>query len=536
MPPLVDRTGVISSRSRSAAQRYRQVCGDGILQMQCFCLANVVFCNSATMQSIHWGFPSVSSLEVNANPISGLSTREHVVATKFAKGLTYREIGEALFISPMTVRTHLSVIYQKLGVHSKLELASLLAVQGEQTTAAAMPNGTDRTGPTIIAVLPFDNLGSDVRWARLADGLSADIIVDLSRYADLAVISRKTMLAFKGNCDTLLIGRKLNADYLLEGLQATEKQIRISVQLVDGVSGASLWAERYERPMDDLFAVQDSVSENVINVLASCGGKLAKLRLDVARRKPPTSLGAYDCYLLGVEQHNLYIPAANAEAIRLLSRAVELDPGLARAWMELGFAYSIQGSNAYCDNATEALERFRDCAEKALSLDPGDSIARQCVGDLCACDGDFGRAIEENNRALAIAPNDGDTLALVAGSRALVAGDPHEGYQLIQRALRINALAPAWYYSMLGRVTFVMDRYAECIAAFRRAPEMPSTLMFLAMAYATIGETAEVTKLNQRLAKEFPQFTPEAYITAYPVTNPIALAAIRQGAQRAGLN
>ncbi len=410
---------------------------------------------------------------------------------------------------------------------------------GTQEAVQAFTNGISNanSGPPIIAVLPFENLGSDKRWIRLADGLSADIIVDLARYSDLAVVARQTMLAFKGQrYDLRSIGRELNADYLLEGsLQATRNQVRISVQLVDARSGADLWAERYEKPIGDLFAIQDSVTENVVNVLACCCGKLAHLRRVEARRKPPASLGAYDYYLLGVEQLNLYTPASNAEAIRLLSHAVALDPVLARAWSTLGFAYAVQGSNAFNDDPSVSLEQFRFCAEKALSLDPGDSAARQGTGDLRACKGDFDGAIKENTRALAAAPNDGDTLALVAGSRALAAGDPQEGYLLINRALSINALAPSWYFSMLGRVTFVIGNYQECIAAFRRAPEMPSTLMFLAMAHAMLDEMGEAAALAYRLAREYPGFTTEKFVAGYPVTNPPALAAVRQGAKRAGL-
>ena len=192
-------------------------------------------------------------------------------------------------------------------------------------------------------MIPFDNLSGDERWTRLADGLSADIIVDLARYRDLAVIARQTMLAYKGRRDDVRsIGRELNADYVIEGtLQADGQRVRICVQLVDAGTGVDLWTARYDRLAEDLFAMQDSVTENVINVLATCHGKLANLRRDAARRKPPASLQAYDCYLLGLEQKHLFTRASNKEAIRLLARAVELDPGLARAWTALALAHAV---------------------------------------------------------------------------------------------------------------------------------------------------------------------------------------------------
>ena len=473
--------------------------------------------------------------ELRANSAGELSIREHDVATKFVAGMTYREIGEALFIAPTTVRTHLSAIYQKLGVHNKMALANALIDQRPASTTITAP---DELGPPIIAVLPFDNLDTGESWSRLADGLTADLIVDLGRYSDLAVISRYTMLALKGRDDPRSIGRDLRADYLIEGsLQAvSDDRLRVSVQLVDARSGAGVWSARYDKPAADLFAVQESVTGNVINVLAGCCGKLANLRRDIVRRKPPSSMTAYDCYLLGVEQLNFYSRSSTSEAIRLLSRAIELDPALARAWAELGFAYAVEGANAYGDDRARSLENFRRCATRALELDPGNNHARQCVGDFMACTGNFEGAIAENTRALLAAPNDSDILALVAGSRALAAGNPGDGLPLIERALSINALPPAWYYSMLGRVTFVMGRHREAIAAFKRAPQdMPSTWMFVSMAHALLGETEQSKVAGEWLAITHPDFTSEDFLAGYPITNPPAIATIRAGALCAGL-
>lgn len=247
-------------------------------------------------------------------------------------------------------------------------------------------------------------------------------------------------------------------------------------------------------------------------------------------------MSAYECHLLGVEQLNIYSQSANENAIRLLSRAVELDPSFSQGWDELGFAYAVQGANGYGGNAATSLERFKYCATKALELDPGNSPARQCVGDFLALSGDFEGAIAENTRALRNSPNDSGVLALVAGSRALAAGDPAEGRCLIERALQINALPPVWYFSMLGRVTFVIGSHREAIAAFRRAPQdMPSTHMFLAMAPALLGEMEEANQIAARLASEFPDFNPEMFIAGYPITNPPAVEAIRRGAERMGL-
>jgi TolB-like protein/DNA-binding CsgD family transcriptional regulator len=478
-------------------------------------------------------------LRALGNPLTGLSDRERVVAAKFAEGMTYREIGETLFIAPTTVRTHLSAIYRKLDVRSKVALATLLADHREQESGQARPDGlpADNSGPAVVAVLPFDNLTADERWNRLADGLSADIIVDLARYPDLAVIARQTMLSYKGRRDDVrFIGRELNADYLLEGtLQAAAQQLRICVQLVDARTGVDLWTARYDRSADDLFAMQDMVTENVVNILASCCGKLAKLRRDVVRRKSTASLRAYDYYLLGVEQHNLYTHASHAEAVRLLTSAIELDPGLARAWTVLGLAHAVAAINAFTDDPSAAKERWRLCLERALALDAGDTHARICLAELRALQGDLDATEREYDLALAAAPHDADTLALLAGGRAFVTGDPWEGCELAKRAIGLNPHVP-WYYSMLGRSSFVVGLHRECLTAFNQAPaDSPATLLFQAMAHAMLGEIPQAKKLADRLEREFPNLSAQGFIGAYPVTNPPAIAAIQEGARRAGL-
>jgi adenylate cyclase len=395
----------------------------------------------------------------------------------------------------------------------------------------------DVSGPPIIAVLPFENLSADDRWERLAVGISADIIADLARYPDLAVISRQTMVSFIGGQDAIRsIGRALKTDYVIEGnLQAVGQQVRISVQLVDAYSGASLWTARYDQSVDNLFAMQDMVTENVVNALGNGCGKLLGFRRDVIRRKKPTSLQAYDCYLLGNEQHDLVTQASNREAIRLLSRAVELDPTLARAWTTLGLAYSMAVCNGFADDPAAFMQRFESCINQALALDPGDTAARLCIAGFKALQGNFEAASNEHDFVLRGYPNDADTLALLAGNLALVAGDPEHGCELARRAIHLNSRVP-WYYGMLGRCCFVAGLYKESLAALHHAPpQAPATLLFLSMAFAMLDQKFEAARAATSLRDSAPGFSADVFIQGYPVTNPAALAAIRDGATRAGL-
>lgn len=464
-----------------------------------------------------------------------LSDRERAVAEKFASGLTYREIGESLFIAPSTVRTHLAAIYDKLGVRNKVALASHIHGASSAGTDGLLP--LPDTSP-VLAIFPIECLNSDERWRRFADGLSSDITIDLARYAGLPVIAFHTMKVLGSKpADFAEDGKALGATYVVSGqLRADDLRVRLTIQLADAQSGVSLWSERYDRPVEDIFTLQDSLTESVINVLAGSFGTLATVGRNAVRRKPPASLRAYDCYLLGVEQHNTFSRGGNVAAIRLLSRALELDPTLARAWTELAYAYSIEACNGFSDDVQGSIENWRTAIENAMQLDPTDSHACTCLCDLRACLGDPEGAERAYRRAFEYGSNHADTLVLLAGSRTLVVGDPTEAIALIERAMRLNPLAPPWYFGMLGRILFVTGRHRQAIAALRRgSPDSPNTLMFLALAHASVGQAAEAAGAVARLRTEFPGFSVERFIACYPVTNPDAALAIRHAAKLAKL-
>ena len=456
-----------------------------------------------------------------------LSDRERAVAEKFAAGMTYREIGEALFIAPSTVRTHLAAIYEKLGVRNKVALA-------RHINGAAQPAPVQPDAPPVLALFPIECISADERWRRFADGLSSDITVDLARYADMPVIAFHTMRSLGSRpADFAADGKALGAAYIVSGqLRADDRRIRLTIELADARTGVSLWSERFDRPADDIFALQDSLTESVINVLAGCFGAIATVGRNAIRRKPPASLRAYDHYLLAVEQHNTFSLDGNREAIRLFSRALKLDPNLADAWIELGYAYSIQACNGYGGDPKESIERWRRAIENALRLDPTNSTALVCFGDLMGCFGDIEAAERAYKRAFEYGSNQADVLVLLAGSKALVVGDPAEAIPLIERAMRLNPLAPPWYFGMQGRVLFAAGRYREAIAALRRStPDSPHVLIFLMLSYAMVGESLEAAAIAARLRDEFPGFSVEGFISGYPIANPGAVRAIRDAAK-----
>lgn len=467
--------------------------------------------------------------------MTALSRREQAIAEQFAAGLTYREIGAMLCIAPSTVRTHLSAIYRKLDVRTKVGLARQLA---DFATPPVRPTGpSDHTVP-VLAVLPFESHSDEPRWLRFADGLTTDVVIDLARFSDLAVVGLHAMKALRGRTDDVdTAARDIGADYVLDGqLRPEGNRLRLTVQLSDARTGLGLWSERYERPFDDFLKLQDTLAESIVNVLAGCSGKLVRLGCRASRRKAPANPNAYDCYLLGMEQLCSLGRASNAAALRLFTRAVELDPDLARAWAKLGDAYAVEADSGYSDDMRQSIRNWEAAVARALALDPEDSFAHWCMGDAKAALGDMASAAAEHDRALELAPNFADTLALVGGSRALVQGDPAEGERLIRRALELNPQAPPWYFGMSGRAHFVAGRYPDSIAALLRGPpDAPPTLLFLAMAYAECGNRRQSMTAAARLRTEFPEFSVDGFVAGYPVTNPPAAAAIRRGSAKAGL-
>lgn len=482
--------------------------------------------------SVQW---QKTAMNRTATSSPTLSDRERAVAEKFASGLTYREIGEALFIAPSTVRTHLAAIYEKLGVRNKVALASHF-----NGTSGARQDGPSPLpdAPPVLAIFPIESMNSEERWRRFADGLSLDITIDLTRYADLPVIAFHTMKSLGSKpADFAANGKALGATYIVSGqLRADDRRVRLTIQLADARNGVSLWSERYDRQIEDIFTLQDTLTESVINVLAGSFGTLATVGRNAVRRKPPASLRAYDLYLLGVEQQNMFSRPGNVAAISLFSRALELDPALVMAWVELAYAYAIEACNGFDDDMQRSIENWRTAIENAIRLDPTYSRACTCLGDLRGCLGDLEGAERAHRRAFEYGSNHADTLTLLAGSKALVVGDPSEAIPLIERAMRLNPLAPPWYFGMQARILFVAGKHREALAALRRGPpDSPNTLMFLALAHAALGEAAEAAAAEARLRAEFPGFSVERFITCFPVTNPDAVLAIRHAAKLAKL-
>ena len=344
-----------------------------------------------------------------------------------------------------------------------------------------------------IAVLPFDNLGGDDATRRLADGMTEDIITELTRFRALDVIARDATLAYKDTpVDVRDVGRRLQVRYVLDGaIQRQGDRVRISARLVDAANAHDVWSDRWDRTTEDLFAVQSELAEEVASQIASpYSGQITTADRDAAKRKPPRSLTAYDLYLLGMEAHGTATREGFDEAIRLLKQSVTIDPGFARAWTGLALTY---GGLAEMTGYPADLQAARqEAAQKAVALDPADASAHAALATYYMDTRDAARAESEFDKALRLNPGSADLLSTFAGWASNF-GEPEEGVAAADRAIRLNPDTPAWALYNFGYAYFMAGRYDDALRMFNRMPAdtyTPNTYVYRAATLGALGDTA----------------------------------------------
>ena len=314
-----------------------------------------------------------------------------------------------------------------------------------------------------VAVLNFANLSSDPAQRYFSDGITADIVTELSRFHELLVrANRPTKDGHEA--DAVTVGRELGVHFVAEGsVRRLGKRIRITVQLLDVESGGTLWSERFDADEEDIFATQDKI---VRSIVAQLFGRLKLANLEKASRKPPNSMAAYD-YVLRGDALPIGVPEAEAEARRLFQKAIDIDPGYARAYASLG-AYHIFEWSRDLDTPAATLDRSLELTKKAVALDDGDDFCHAMLGRAHMFRRDHELADYHFRKALALNPNSPSLMA-VLGILYGFRGEPERGLDYFREALAIAPhFDPPWYWRNRAIVHFLAHAYEEAIEGFRR--------------------------------------------------------------------
>ena len=401
-------------------------------------------------------------------------------------------------------------------------------------TSAAAKEALALPDKPSIAVLAFDNISRDPEQEYFADGITEDIITALSRFRSLFVIARNSSFAYKGRAVKVQeVGQDLGVQYVLEGsVRKAGSRVRITAQLVDAASGNHVWAERYDRDMEDIFAVQDEVTQTIVATLV---GRLEAADLERAKRKARDNLAAYDYLLRGNDYHHRGTKEDNAQALRMLEKAIELDPEYAPAHAALACTIGQAWVRGYLPEPEKLSQRCFETAQKARSLDDDDSECHRILAAIHLIRGQHDQAEFHLDKALSLNPND-DRLVAQRGELLTLLGRPEEGLEWIERAARLNPYHPDGRAGDLGQALHAACRYEEAVRTFRRiAAPHHGHHAYLAACYARLGRDEEAKTHAAEVLELKPDFSVDEYLNTVPYKERSDREHHRQGLIKAGL-
>jgi adenylate cyclase len=412
----------------------------------------------------------------------------------------------------------------------RLAADATAAPAGERDEAAAT---TSAKKPS-IAVLPLVNMSGDPEQEFFADGLTEDIITELSRFRDLLVISRNSTFVHKGKAVKVQeVAREFGVDYVLEGsVRKAGDRVRVTVQLIDGETDRHIWAERYDRKLEDIFAIQDEVT---CAIVATLPGRVEAATHDRAKRKTTDNMAAYECVLAARVLHHRSVREDNEAAQRLLDRALALDTNYAHAHAWKACVLGQSWVYGWCADRDVTFQQVADELAIALALDDNDSDVHRILAALNLTRDDHDKAAYHQERALALNPNY-DLVVVQQGELLTWLGRPEEGIDWIKRAMRLNPYHPERFWNHLGRACYCAEKYAEAAEAFARITRPDHTHhAFLAAIFAQMGDGVAAAAHAAEVVKREPGFTVAAYLATQHYKREVDRERHAAGLLKAGL-
>jgi adenylate cyclase len=421
-----------------------------------------------------------------------------------------------------------------------LGILSCCIPHSELRTQEAQPPSLPLPDKPSIIVLPFVNMSNDPEQEYFSDGLTEDLTSALSRLSGLFVISRNSAFFYKGKAVRMPeLSKELGVQYVLEGsVRKADRQVRITAQLIDATQDRHLWSKRYDRPLKDIFALQDEI---VRQIRAALRVEVLEAELERVRRIPTDNLTAYDTLLRGLElsirTFSTRNKDANVQARQLFERAIELDPHYAQAYARLSHTYFLEWWVGW-NPTPQTLERLGALAQQAISLDESLPEAHFSLGNFYLWQKQHERAIAEAERAVALDPN-GAEWYVTLGAFLGAAGRPEEGITMVERAMRLNPRFPLNYLTTIGFAYRVAGRYEGAIATAKqmlaRQPNFSPAYFMLAFSYAQLDRLEEAKAAGAEFQRLDPAFSLERWKQMAPFKDPALVERDLAALRKAGL-
>jgi len=436
----------------------------------------------------------------------------------------------------------LDVLFEDLGekllknISRPVRLYRVVADTAETKPAAGPGHAAAKAAvvrPT-IAVLPFANMSGDPEQEFFADGLTEDILTELSRRRELFVISRTSTFVYKGQAANLReVAQKLGARYLVEGsVRKAGDRLRVTVQLIDTASDAHIWAERYDRKLDDVFAIQDEITSAIV---ATLPGRLEAAQQDQLARMKPASLAAYECVLAAKVLHHRSTREDNVEAQKLIDRALKLDPDYAHAHAWRGCILGQSFTYGWCKDKEATFSEVGFELNKAMALDDNDADVHRILAAVSIAQGDLNRARYHQDRALTLNPNY-DLVVVQMGELFTWLGQAGEGVDWIRKAMKLNPHHPARFWSHLGKAHFVGKQYGQAIEAFMHLSTMDvQQHAFVAACYGWLGDRTAAAAHVARIRELDPALDLPNFLATMHYAHKQDLEHLREGLEKAGM-
>jgi adenylate cyclase len=399
-----------------------------------------------------------------------------------------------------------------------------------ETQAVMMPDKPS------IAVLPFVNMSQDPEQEYFSDGITEDLITDLSKISGLFVIARNSVFTYKDKAVKVdQVSRELGVRYVLEGsVRKSGDRMRITAQMVDATTGYHLWAERYDRQVQDIFALQDEVTQKIVAALEV---KLARDEHKRLKQKETANLEAYDHYLRGMEYSNSFTMESNARAREMFERSIALDREFAPAYTGLGWTHFHEWARGWSPD-TRSLTKAFELAQKAISLNDSLPHAHYLLGFVYLWKKQHEKALKELEKVVTLDPNYADGHAGLAEILTWV-GRQEEAVRSVKKAMRLNPHYPVWYLAVMGWAYQLMRYYDEAREVLKRAlirdPDFLSTHIILAINYIETGQKKKAQAEVEEILRIDPNFSMEMMRARIPYKDRAVLDESVEMLRKAGL-